>query len=117
MAARTWPGQWWKYGGGGTVWDSMVFDPDLNLLYLGVGNGSPWNHKIRSPKGGDNLFLTSIVAVNADTGAYVWHYQTVPAETWDFTATQHMILADIKIGGELRKVIMQAPKNGFFYIP
>ena len=116
MAARTWTGEWWKYGGGGTVWDSMVFDPDLNLLYLGVGNGSPWNHKIRSPKGGDNLFLTSIVAVNADTGEYVWHYQTVPAETWDFTATQHMILADIKIGGELRKVIMQAPKNGFFYI-
>jgi len=116
MAAKTWTGEWWKYGGGGTVWDSIVFDPDLNLLYLGVGNGSPWNHKIRSPDGGDNLFLTSIVAVNADSGEYVWHYQTVPAESWDFTATQHMILADLTIDGRERKVIMQAPKNGFFYV-
>ncbi|MCB1843794.1 MAG: PQQ-binding-like beta-propeller repeat protein, partial [Halioglobus sp.] len=115
-AAKTWSGQWWQWGGGGTVWDSMVYDPQLNLLYIGVGNGSPWNHRLRSPEGGDNLFLASIVALRADTGEYVWHYQTTPGETWDFTATQHMILADLEIAGKTRKVIMQAPKNGFFYV-
>ena len=115
-AAKTWNGEWWKYGGGGTVWDSMAFDPELNLLYIGVGNGSPWNQEIRSPGGGDNLFLSSIVALNPDTGKYVWHYQTTPGETWDYTATQHMILADIEMGGSVRKVILQAPKNGFFYV-
>ncbi len=115
-AAQTWSGEWWELGGGGTVWDSMAYDPDLNLLYLGVGNGSPWNHSLRSPGGGDNLFLTSIVAINPDDGSYVWHYQTTPGETWDYTATQQMILADLEIGGQLRRVIMQAPKNGFFYV-
>ena len=115
-AAETWTGEWWKLGGGGTVWDSMAYDPELNLVYIGVGNGSPWNHKIRSPEGGDNLYLSSMVAVNADTGEYVWHYQTTPAESWDFTATQQMVLADIEIKGKIRKVIMQAPKNGFFFI-
>lgn len=116
MAARTWTGEWWKVGGGGTVWDSMSYDPKLNLLYIGVGNGSPWNQVVRSPGGGDNLFLSSIVALNPDTGEYVWHYQTTPGDTWDYTATQHMILADLNINGEMRKVIMQAPKNGFFYV-
>jgi quinohemoprotein ethanol dehydrogenase len=115
-AAKTWTGEWWKYGGGGTVWDSMAYDPELDLLYIGVGNGSPWNQHIRSPEGGDNLFLSSIVALKPDTGEYVWHYQTTPGETWDYTATQHMILADLEIEGELRQVIMQAPKNGFFYV-
>lgn len=115
-AAQTWTGEWWKWGGGGTVWDSMVYDPELDLLYIGVGNGSPWNQKLRSPQGGDNLFLTSIVALRAKTGEYVWHYQTTPGETWDYTATQHMILADLEIDGKPRKVIMQAPKNGFFYV-
>jgi PQQ-dependent dehydrogenase (methanol/ethanol family) len=115
-AAETWTGEWWKYGGGGTVWDSMAFDPQLNLLYIGVGNGSPWNAQIRSPQGGDNLYLSSIVALNPDTGKYVWHYQTTPAESWDYTATQHMILTDLEIDGSLRKVILQAPKNGFFYV-
>jgi len=115
-AAETWTGEWWKWGGGGTVWDSMVYDPELDLLYIGVGNGSPWNQSLRSPGGGDNLFLTSIVALRPDTGEYVWHYQTTPGETWDYTATQHMILADLEIDGKLRKVLMQAPKNGFFYI-
>ena len=94
----------------------MAYDPDLDLLYVGVGNGTPWNHTIRSPGGGDNLFLSSIVAVRPDTGEYVWHYQTTPAESWDYTATQHMILADLDIEGATRKVIMQAPKNGFFYV-
>ena len=94
----------------------MAYDPDLNLLYFGVGNGSPWNRHIRSPGGGDNLFLSSIVAVNPDNGEYVWHYQTTPGDTWDYTATQHMILADIIFANKPRKVLMQAPKNGFFYV-
>jgi PQQ-dependent dehydrogenase (methanol/ethanol family) len=115
-AAATWSGEWWKHGGGGTAWDAMVFDPKLNLLYIGVGNGSPWNQRIRSEARGDNLYLSSIVAVNADTGEYVWHYQTTPGESWDFTATQPLILADLEIGNDVRKVIMQAPKNGFFYV-
>ena len=117
MIAKTWTGQWWENGkGGGTAWDAFAFDPELNLLYIGVGNGSTWNHKIRSPEGGDNLFVASIVAVDADSGEYVWHYQTTPGDTWDFTATQHMVLAELKIGEATRKVIMQAPKNGFFYV-
>lgn len=115
-AAKTWTGRWWTFGGGGTVWDSMAYDPELNYLYIGVGNGSPWNQNVRSPGGGDNLFLSSVVALNPDTGEYVWHYQTTPGDTWDYTATQHMILADIEIDGQMRKVIMQAPKNGFFYV-
>lgn len=117
MAQKTWTGDvFWKVGGGGTVWDSMAYDPELDLLYIGVGNGSPWNRHIRSPGGGDNLFLSSIVALNAKTGEYVWHYQTTPADTWDYTATQHMILTELSINGEQRKVILQAPKNGFFYV-
>ncbi|MEP4149514.1 MAG: PQQ-dependent dehydrogenase, methanol/ethanol family [Halioglobus sp.] len=115
-AAATWSGEWWKWGGGGTAWDSMVFDPELNLLYIGVGNGSPWNQSLRSPEGGDNLFLTAIVALNPDTGEYVWHYQTTPGETWDYTATQHIMLAELDLQGVKRKVLMQAPKNGFFYV-
>ncbi len=116
MAAETWTGEWWQYGGGGTVWDSMAYDPELDLLYIGVGNGAPWNRQIRSPDGGDNLFLSSIVALKPDTGEYVWHYQTTPGESWDYTAAQHIILADLEIDGQLRKVAMQAPKNGFFYV-
>ncbi len=116
QAAKTWNGEWWKWGGGGTVWDAIVYEPELNLVYIGVGNGSPWNQRLRSPEGGDNLFLASIVALSADSGEYVWHYQTTPGETWDFTATQHIMLADLEIDGELRKVLMQAPKNGFFYV-
>jgi len=109
-------GEWWKVGGGGTVWDSMAYDPDLNLLYIGVGNGAPWNRHIRSPGGGDNLYLSSIVAINPDDGSMVWHYQTTPGDSWDYTATQHMILTELEVKGERRKVIMQAPKNGFFYV-
>jgi len=115
-AAETWTGEWWNYGGGGTAWDSMAYDPDLDLLYVGTGNGSPWNRKIRSPDGGDNLYLSSIIALRPSTGEYVWHYQTTPGESWDFTATQHIILADLEIQGRNRKVLMQAPKNGFFYV-
>jgi PQQ-dependent dehydrogenase (methanol/ethanol family) len=115
-AAATWTGEWWKLGGGGTVWDSMAYDPQLDLLYVGVGNGGPWNPKIRSPQGGDNLYLSSIVALKAETGEYVWHYQTTPGDAWDYTATQHIVLADLPIQGKTRKVLMQAPKNGFFYV-
>ena len=117
MARKTWFGtEYAKYGGGGTVWDSMAYDPKLNLLYIGTGNASVWGRNLRSQGKGDNLFVSSIVAINPDTGKYVWHYQEVPGEEWDFTASQHMILADIEIEGKLRKVIMQAPKNGFFYV-
>ena len=117
MASRTWdPDSRWDVGGGGTAWDSMVYDPDLNLLYVGTGNGSPWVQAERSPGGGDNLFLSSILAINPDTGRLVWHYQTTPGDNWDYTSTQPMILADMKIDGRVRKVIMQAPKNGFFYV-
>lgn len=115
-AAATWNGEWWTLGGGGTVWDAMAYDPELDLLYIGVGNGSPWNQAYRSPGGGDNLYLSSIVAIHAKTGEYAWHFQQTPGETWDFTATQHIILADMEIGGTVRKVLMQAPKNGFFYV-
>ena len=115
-AAETWTGEWWKVGGGGTVWDSMAYDPELDLVYIGVGNGSPWNPDFRSPEGGDNWFLSSIVALRPDTGEYVWHYQTTPGDQWDYTATQHMILADLQIDGVMREVLMQAPKNGFFYV-
>lgn len=116
MAAKTWTGEWWKLGGGGTAWDSFAYDPELDLLYIGTGNGSPWPRALRSPDGGDNLFLASIVAVRATTGEYVWHYQTVPGDTWDYTAVQHMVLAELTIEGQQRRVIMQAPKNGFFYV-
>jgi len=116
VAQPTWSGEWWKMGGGGTVWDSMSYDPELDLLYFGVGNGSPWNRKLRSAGKGDNLFLSSIVAVRPDTGEYVWHYQSTNGESWDHTATQQIIIATLNIEGQPRKVVMQAPKNGFFYV-
>ena len=115
-AEDTWKGEWWTLGGGGAVWDSMAYDPKLDLLYIGTGNGSPWNDTYRSPGGGDDLYIDSIIALKPQTGEYVWHYQTTPDDTWDFDATQHMILADLEIGGVLRKVLMQASKNGFFYV-
>ena len=117
-AAKTWDpsGKYWEAGGGGTAWDTMTFDPVLNLMYVGTGNGSPWARSKRSPGGGDNLYLASIVALNPDTGKYVWHYQETPGDNWDFTSTQPMILADLKINGTTRKVILHAPKNGFFFV-
>jgi quinohemoprotein ethanol dehydrogenase len=115
-AAKTWTGEWWKIGGGGTAWDSFAYDPDADLLYVGTGNGSPWDRHLRSPGGGDNLYLSSILALRPDTGELVWHYQTTPGDSWDYTAVQQMILADLEIGGKRRAVVMQAPKNGFFYV-
>ncbi|MCZ6708986.1 MAG: PQQ-binding-like beta-propeller repeat protein [Gammaproteobacteria bacterium] len=117
LAAKTWKGgEWWKYGGGGNVWNSIVYDAELNQVYLGMGNAAPWARVIRSPGGGDNLFAASIVAVNADTGQMNWYYQQVPGDNWDFTSTQDMALVDLEVDGVPRKVIMQAPKNGFFYV-
>ncbi|MBM5812717.1 MAG: PQQ-dependent dehydrogenase, methanol/ethanol family [Gammaproteobacteria bacterium] len=116
-AAATWdPQSLWQVGLGGTVWDAMAYDPELDLLYLGTGNAAPYPRKLRSPAGGDNLYLASIIALKPKNGRMVWYYQTTPAENWDYTATQKMILADLEIDGKQRKVIMQAPKNGFFYV-
>jgi quinohemoprotein ethanol dehydrogenase len=116
MAAKTWTGEWWKLGGGGNAWHGFTYDPEFNAVYIGTGNGSPWNRKIRSPGGGDNLFLCSVVALDADTGEYRWHYQTTPGETWDYNSNMDIVLADLKIAGRNVKAIMHAPKNGFFYV-
>ncbi|MGB6450232.1 MAG: PQQ-dependent dehydrogenase, methanol/ethanol family [Steroidobacteraceae bacterium] len=115
-AAATWHGDWWTVGGGAGVWDGMAYDPHLNLVYFGTGNGTPWNRAYRGSGGGDNWFVSSIIAVNADTGAYVWHYQVVPGEEWDYDSTSPMILADLTIGGRARRVLMQASKDGYFYV-
>ena len=115
-ARPTWHGEFWKMGGGGTVWDSMAYDPKLDLLYIGTDNGAPWNRAVRSPGGGDNLFIASIIALRPDTGEYVWHFQESPGESWDFSATQHIMLVDLQINGKPRRVLMQASKNGFFYV-
>lgn len=117
LALQTWdPDSHWESGLGGTVWGEMVYDPELDLLYVGTGNSSPYPIWHRSPRGGDNLFLASILALDPDTGRMAWYYQTTPGEIWDYTATQNMILAELDIDGRTRKVIMQAPKNGFFYV-
>lgn len=117
MAAKTWdPASLWYLGLGGNAWDGMAYDPQLNLLYVGTGNALPWNRKLRSPAGGDNLFLSSILAINPDTGRLVWHYQTTPGDNWDYNAAQKIILAELMIDGKSRPVLMQAPKNGFFYV-
>jgi quinohemoprotein ethanol dehydrogenase len=116
MAAKTWTGEWWKHGGGGNAWHGFTYDPELDTLYIGTGNGSPWNRKIRSPGGGDNLFLCSIVALDPDTGAYRWHYQTTPGETWDYNSNMDLVLADLTIDGREVKALLHAPKNGFFYV-
>ena len=116
MAAKTWTGPWWEHGGGGNAWHGITYDPEFNTVYIGTGNGAPWNRRIRSPEGGDNLFLSSIVALSADTGEYQWHYQTTPGETWDYTSTMDIVLADIEIDDQQIKAILHAPKNGFFYV-
>jgi quinohemoprotein ethanol dehydrogenase len=116
MAAKTWGGEWWKLGGGGTVWDAVVYDPVTNLVYFGVGNGSPWNDHYRDPTNNDDLFLASIVALNVDTGQYVWHYQETPADTWDYDAVSPMTVVDLTIDGKQRRVLLQPSKNGFYYV-
>ena len=116
MAAKTWSGEWWRWGGGGTVWNAMTYDKDLGRIYIGVGNSSNYDPAQRSPQGGDNLFLASIVALDANTGKYLWHYQINPREEWDWKATNDIVLADLMIDGERRPVLMQAAVNGFFYV-
>jgi PQQ-dependent dehydrogenase (methanol/ethanol family) len=116
-AAATWSSDsLWESGLGGTVWDSIAYDAELDLLYVGTGNASVYNQALRSPGGGDNLYLASILALRPETGELVWHYQTTPGEQWDYTATQQMVLTDLEIAGRKRKVLLQAPKNGFFYV-
>jgi quinohemoprotein ethanol dehydrogenase len=116
LAAKTWSPGWWQYGGGGTAWSGMTYDSELHRVYIGVGNAAPWNWKIRNPARGDNLFLASIVALDARTGQYLWHYQVNPGEAWDYSAAMDMLLTTLQIGGHPRKVLLQAPKNGFFYV-
>jgi quinohemoprotein ethanol dehydrogenase len=115
-ASSTWSGEWWKFGGGATAWDTILYDPKTNLVYFGTGNGLSWSRTIRDPKGGDNLFVSSIIAVNADTGKYVWHYQSVPGDEWDYDVTNPLMTADLKINGQMRHVLMQAPKTAFYYV-
>jgi quinohemoprotein ethanol dehydrogenase len=115
-AAKTWTGPSRSLAAGGTVWDSIAYDPDLDLIYFGVGNGTPWIRRPRSPQGGDNLFICSVVALKAETGEYVWHYQETPGDTWDFDSAESIVLADLTINQAPRKVLLHAPKNGFFYV-
>jgi quinohemoprotein ethanol dehydrogenase len=116
MAAHTWAGEWWKSGGGGTVWNSIAWDAETDTIFIGTGSPYPWNHHKRSLGRGDNLFVSSIVALDGGTGAYKWHYQVSPGDTWDYDATMDIELADVVIAGRPRKVLIQAPKNGFFYV-
>ncbi len=116
MAAKTWGGEWWKTGGGGTPWDGITYDPTTGYVYIGTGNGAPWPSEDRSPGSGDNLFTASVIAINAKTGKYVWHYQETPAESFDFDSTAQITTADLVINGEKRHVVMHAPKNGIFYV-
>jgi alcohol dehydrogenase (cytochrome c)/quinohemoprotein ethanol dehydrogenase len=115
-AAKTWTGPSRTLAAGGTVWDSIAYDPDLDLVYFGVGNGTPWIRRPRSPQGGDNLFICSVVALKAETGEYAWHYQETPGDTWDFDSAESIVLADLTINQAPRKVLLHAPKNGFFYV-
>lgn len=114
-AAKTWKGEWYKLGGGGTPWDGFAYDPKLDLLYLGTANGGPWVSKFRSQEG-DNLYLCSIIALKPETGKFVWYFQTVPNDEWDYDATQDITLTDLTINGKTEHVLLQAPKDGFFYV-
>jgi quinohemoprotein ethanol dehydrogenase len=115
-AASTWSGDWWKLGGGGSVWDGMAYDPDADLFYVGTGNGGPWPEELRKSKGKDNLYVCSILAVKPETGELKWYFQAVPGDSWDFDSVQQLLLANITIKGKPRKVIMQANKDGFYYV-
>ncbi len=116
-AAKTWSADFWKRtGGGGTVWNGMTFDPELNRIYIGVGNAGPYDPEARSPGGGDNLYTTSIVALDANTGKYIWHYQQNPRDAWDYKSTPNIVMATLNLEGKPRRVLMHAPTNGFFYV-
>ncbi len=116
-AEATWGTDWYsKTHGCGSVWDAMTYDDKTGLLYIGVAGPAPWSPEMRAHDAGDELFTNSIVALNARTGAYVWHFKQTPHDAWNFDSTMHMMLADLPIRGETRRVVMQAPKNGFFYV-
>ena len=115
-AAKTWEGKWWEFGGGGTVWDSITYDPGTNLVYFGTGNAEPWNPKTNDRGLGDALYTSSIVAVNADTGEYAWHFQETPEDRWDFDSNSQITIANLDVDGAQRRVVMHAPKNGFYYV-
>jgi quinohemoprotein ethanol dehydrogenase len=115
-AAATWDGDWWRYGGGGSIWDGMAYDPEADLVYVGTGNGGPWPETLRKSQGKDNLYVCSILAVKPDTGELKWYYQNTPGDSWDYDSVQGFILADLRINGRTRKTIMQANKNGFYYL-
>jgi quinohemoprotein ethanol dehydrogenase len=115
-AAETWSGDWWKLGGGGSLWDAISYDPEADLIYVGTGNGGPWPEELRKSKGKDNLYVCSILAVKPDTGELKWYFQNVPGDSWDFDSVQQLLLADITIRGQPRKVLMQANKDGFYYV-
>lgn len=115
-ASETWAGKWWEFGGGGTVWDSIVYDPVTNLVLFGTGNAEPWNPNTNDRGLGDALYTSSIVAVDADTGEYAWHFQETPEDRWDFDSNAQITLAELEIGGKKRRVAMHAPKNGFYYV-
>lgn len=115
-ALPTWKGNWWERGGGGNVWDAITYDPETDLVYFGTSNGAPTSLAKRSPGGGDNLYVASLVALHASTGDYAWHYQQTPGERWDYDATPHIVLATLPFNGQPRKVLLQASKNGFFYM-
>ncbi len=115
-AAKTWGGEFYKNGGGGAVWDGFAYDPEANLVYVGTGNAEPWVQKFRGAQNVDNLYTCSILAVDLTTGKLKWYYQTVPNDNWDYDSVQQLMLLDLNINGRARKVITQAPKNGFFYV-
>jgi quinohemoprotein ethanol dehydrogenase len=116
MAAKTWGEGYWKLTGGASPWDGLTYDPQTGLLYIGTDGASPWPPPSRGKNRGDELFTTSIIAVNAKTGEYVWHYQTTPDDAWNFDATMPIMIADLTIAKKKRRVVMEAPKNGFFYV-
>jgi len=115
-ASKTWGKDYWKRSGGGSAWEGITYDPVTNLVYIGTDGAAPYDPKVRGSSGGDELFTSALVAVNADTGEYVWHYSTSPGDGWNYDATPPIVLADLPIGGTTRHVVMSAPKNGFFYV-
>ena len=115
-AAKTWGGEWWKMGGGGTVWDSITYDPKSGLVYFGTGNAEPWNPAANDRGAGDSLYTGSIVALDAETGEYRWHFQETPEDRWDYDSNAQITLADVELDGKARRVVLHAPKNGFFYV-
>jgi quinohemoprotein ethanol dehydrogenase len=116
-AVETWDRRHrWDEGSGAAVWDGISYDAELGLVYVGTGNGAPYNIREGGRSGGDDLFAASIVAIRASSGALAWYFQTTPGDRWDYDSAAKMILAELDLGHGPRKVLMQASKNGFFYV-